>query len=123
MFLWMDKWTLGPLRVLDFGAWVVLLLAWNPHPPARLLAPAALLGRHSLAVFSFHLPLVIAATTVIQMFTLSDAWQTVIGFGVIALLFPWAGLLEYNRRRREESVMRLRTRNLKPSFPTTPAPA
>jgi hypothetical protein len=123
MFLWMDKWTLGPLRVLDFGAWVVLLLAWNPHPPARLLAPAALLGRHSLAVFSFHLPLVIAATTVIQMFTLSDAWQTVIGFGVIALLFTWAGLLEYNRRRREENIMRLRTRNLKPSFPTTPATA
>ena len=61
IFLWMDKWTLGTLRVLNFAAWVVLLLAWNPHPPKWFLAPTALLGRHSLAVFAFHLPLVIAA--------------------------------------------------------------
>ena len=123
IFLWMDKWTLGPLRVLDFGAWVALFLAWNPHPPARLLAPAALLGRHSLAVFSFHLPLVIAATTAIQMFTPPDAWQTVIGFAVIALLFPWAGLFEYKRRRREEIATRLRADRVKSSLPTTPATA
>jgi hypothetical protein len=100
-----------------------LFLAWNPHPPARLLAPAALLGRHSLAVFSFHLPLVIAATTVIQMYTLSDAWQTVIGCGVIVLLFPCAGLFEYNRRRRKEIATQIRAPKIKPSFPTTPATA
>jgi hypothetical protein len=123
IFLWMDKWTLGPLRVLDFSAWVALFLAWNPHPPARLLAPAALLGRHSLAVFSFHLPLVIAATTAIQIFTLPDAWQTVIGLAIIALLFPWAGLLEYKRRQREETVRRLRDPRVKSSLPTTPAAA
>jgi hypothetical protein len=123
IFLWMAKWTLGPLRLLDFGAWVAILLAWNPHPPARLLAPVALLGRHSLAVFSFHLPLVITAATVIQMFALPDAWQTVIGFAVIGLLFPWAGLLEYNRRRREKTALPLQGRNVKPSLPTTPATA
>jgi hypothetical protein len=123
IFLWMDKWTLGPLRVLDFGAWVALLVAWNPHPSPRLLAPAALLGRHSLAVFSFHLPLVIAATTVIQIFALSSAWQTVVGFAVIALLFSWAGLLEFSRCRREDIATRLRARSIKPSFPTTPATA
>jgi hypothetical protein len=123
IFLWMDKWTLGPLRALGFSAWVALFLAWNPHPSARLLAPAALLGRHSLAVFSFHLPLVIVATTVIQMFTLPDAWQTVIGFMVIALLFPWAGLFEYKRRRREETARRLRPPTVKSSLPTTPAAA
>ena len=123
IFLWMDKWTLGPLRVFDFGAWTALFLAWNPHPPARLLAPFALLGRHSLAVFAFHLPLVIVATTAIQIFVVADAWQTVIGFVVIALLFPWAGLFEYKRRRREETALRLRARNVKPSLPTTPATA
>jgi hypothetical protein len=123
IFLWMDKWTLGPLRVLDFGAWVALLVAWNPHPSPRLLAPAALLGRHSLAVFSFHLPLVIAATTVIQIFALSSAWQTVVGFAVIALLFSWAGLLEFSRCRREDIATRLRARSIKASFPTTPATA
>ena len=123
IFLWMDKWTLGPLRALGFSAWVALFLAWNPHPSARLLAPAALLGRHSLAVFSFHLPLVIAATTVIQMSTLAAAWQTILGLAVIALLFPWAGLFEYHRRRREETALRLHALKVKPSLPTTSAGA
>jgi hypothetical protein len=123
LFLWMDKWTLGPLRLLDFGAWTALLLAWNPHPPARLLAPTALLGRHSLGVFSFHLPLVIAATTFIQMLAFSGAWQTVIGLLVIALLFPWAAGLEFNRRRRTEAAAKTGAPNVKPSLPTTPAAA
>jgi hypothetical protein len=123
LFLWMDKWTLGPLRLLDFGAWVALLLAWNPHPPGRWLAPAALLGRHSLAVFAFHLPLVIIATTIIQMVALSNAWQTVIGFWVIALLFPWAGWLEFCQQRRAETLTKAATKSVKPPFPTTPAAA
>ncbi len=121
LFLWMDKWTLGPLRLLDFGAWTALLLAWNPHPPVRLMAPTALLGRHSLGVFSFHLPLVITATTTIQMLMLSSAWQTVIGFLVIALLFPWAGCLEHLKRRRAVAAAKTSTPNVKPSFPPTPA--
>ncbi len=97
-YLWMDKWTLGPLRLLNFAAWVGLLLAWNPRVPARPLAPLALLGRHSLAVFSFHLPLVIAASTVIQVFTLSPAEQALIGLLVMAALFPWAAWLEHDAR-------------------------
>jgi hypothetical protein len=123
LFLWMDKWTLGPLRVLDFGAWVALLLAWNPHPARRWQAPAALLGRHSLAVFAFHLPLVIIATTLIQMVELSNAWQTVVGFLVIALLFPWAGWLEFRQRRRAEAMIKPGVKSVKPPFPTTPAAA
>ncbi len=100
IFLWMDKWTLGPLRLLAFAGWVALFLSWNPHPPARLLAPTALLGRHSLGVFSLHLLLVIAATTAIQMLAMPNPRQTVIGFLVIALLFPWAAFLDYYKRRR-----------------------
>lgn len=94
IYRWMDKWTLGPLRLLAFGGWTALLLSWNPHPPRGLLAPTALLGRHSLGVFAFHLPMVIAGTTAIQMLALSNAWQIVVGTLVIALLFPWATLLE-----------------------------
>ena len=95
-FLWMDKWTLGPLRLLNFAAWVGLLLAWNPRVPALPLAPLALLGRHSLAVFSFHLPLVVAASTLVQSVPLSNSLQILIGLSVIAALFPWAACLEYN---------------------------
>jgi hypothetical protein len=94
-FLWMDKWTLGPLRLLNFAAWVGLLLAWNPRVPSRPLAPLALLGRHSLAVFSIHLPLVVAASTFVQSVPLSTAQQIAVGLSVIAVLFPWAAWLEY----------------------------
>ncbi len=97
-YLWMDKWTLGPLRLLNFAAWVGLLLAWNPRVPALPLAPLALLGRNSLAVFSFHLPLVIAASTVVQVLALSPAEQTLVGVLVMAALFPWATWLERNSR-------------------------
>lgn len=123
LFLWMDKWTLGPLRLLDFGAWTALLLAWNPRPPASLLAPAALLGRHSLGVFAFHLPLVMIATTVIQMFAFSNSWQTIIGLLVIALLFPWAGCLDYYQRRRAGTAVVATAKKIKSSLPTTPAAA
>jgi len=103
-FRWMDKWTLGPLRLLNFAAWIGLLLAWNPRVPARPLAPLALLGRHSLAVFAFHLPLVIAATTIIGVFAPPTAVQTDIGLLVIALLFPWATWLEYHHARPSVTV-------------------
>lgn len=99
LYLWMDKWTLGPVRLLNFGAWAVVLLWWNPRVPEFLVAPLALLGRNSLSVFAFHLPLAIAATTAIELFPLSDAARIVIGLSVIAALFPWAAWQEYNRRR------------------------
>ncbi len=98
--VWLNKWTLGPLRLLNFAAWAALLLAWNPRPPAWLLKPTALLGRHSLAVFAFHLPMVITATAVIQMLALRDSLQTVLVLGVIGSLFLWARWLEGNARQR-----------------------
>ena len=67
----MDKWSLGPLRLLNFGAWVALLYGLEPHTSYLSLAPLALLERNSLAVFAFHLPLVIIAATMLQMFSFS----------------------------------------------------
>ncbi len=118
---WMNKWTLGPLRLLNFVGWGALLLAWNPQLPPRIMAVPALLGRHSLAVFAFHLPLVIVATTVIQVFALSKTMQTVIALFVIALLFPWAAWLD--RRKRQSGQIAKPSPNLpiKPSYPPTPA--
>ena len=100
-----DKWTLGPLRLANFGAWVILLLIWNPRLPRWLLAPTALLGRHSLAVYAFHLPLVIAATVVIQTFALADSTQTWAGLLVITLLFPWAACLEWRGHRTHRKAI------------------
>lgn len=104
IYKWMDKWTLGPLRLLAFGGWTAFLLSWNPHPPLRWLAPTALLGRHSLGVFAFHLPLVITATTGIQMLTLSNSTQIVVGVSVIGLLFPWAALLDRRKRKQSKTI-------------------
>ena len=118
LYVWMDKWTLGPLRLLCFGGWTALLIAWNPHPRQILLAPTALLGRHSLGVFSFHLPLVIAATTAVQMLALPNAWQTGVGILVIALLFPWAGILEYHKNRRMQDAYKIE-KTAKVSLQTT----
>jgi hypothetical protein len=96
LYHWIDKWTLGPLRLVNFGAWVALLFAWRPPLPS-LLSPLAVLGRHSLAVFSFHVPVAIAATILIETFGLSLGEQTTVGLGVIASLFAWAAWLEKRR--------------------------
>jgi hypothetical protein len=102
IFLWMDKWTLGPLRLLNFAAWTVFLLAWNPRPPKLLMAPTALLGRNSLSVFACHLPLVIAVGTIVRQCAPSAAVQTALGLTVFALLFVWAAWWDHRKRRRAE---------------------
>ena len=59
-----DKWSLGPLRLLNLAALVMLLMAsapmWRALPRPR---PLELLGRHSLPVFCAHI--------VIALFTLA----------------------------------------------------
>jgi hypothetical protein len=123
IFLWMDKWTLGPLRLLNFAAWTVFLLAWNPRPPTRLMAPTALLGRNSLSVFACHLPLVIMVGVIVQQFAPSDAVQTALGLLVIVLLFVWAARWEHHKRRRVEANMAAGLPAVKSSSPLTPANA
>jgi hypothetical protein len=104
LYAWMDKWSLGPIRLLNFGAWVVLLVAWNPRLPRFSLAPMALLGRNSLPVFAFHLPLVIVATTLIETFPFSTAGQLFIGGLVIVQMFAWALWLESTWQRKPREV-------------------
>jgi hypothetical protein len=47
-----------------------------------------------LAVFSFHLPLVVAASTFVQLVSLSNVWQIMVSFSAISTLFLWAVWLE-----------------------------
>lgn len=54
--LLVDKWNLGPLRLLNVFALTLLVAAFGPAIGRRLpLAPLSQLGRSSLAVFSAHL--------------------------------------------------------------------
>lgn len=104
LYLLMNKWSLGPLRMLNFGAWAVLFLAWNPRIPSGLLAAPALLGRESLTVFSAHLPLVIGAGCLIQSLSPSAGAEVAIGTLVIGALFPVA-LWQERRSKRRPSVI------------------
>ncbi|WP_291144666.1 OpgC domain-containing protein [Hydrogenophaga sp.] len=70
-----DKWSLGPLRLLNLAAMVTVLLAsapWWRVLPRPL--PLELLGRQSLPVFCAHV--------VIALFTLAF-------FGSVEVLRPW----------------------------------
>ncbi len=97
---WTDKWTLGPLRVLNSVAWAALLWSWNPRPPRPLLAPTASMGRHSLAVFALHIPLAIAAATAIQLARLAPPARVAIGAAVVLCLFLFARWLDRAPRPR-----------------------
>ena len=72
----LDKWSLGPLRVLNFASVLVLLVSAGPWlrrvlPRPR---PLELLGRNSLSVFCAHI--------VIALFTLAF-------FGSTEVIRPW----------------------------------
>lgn len=97
---WTSKWRLGPVRLLNSIAWSVFLWSWSPQPPRRWLEPTALLGRNSLAVFAVHIPLAIAATSIVRMVRPGAVAQTAIGFAVIVAMFAFAWWLEHGWRRR-----------------------
>ncbi|OIR07488.1 OpgC protein [mine drainage metagenome] len=104
VYMYMNKWTLGPLRLLDLGAIVVLLLAFNPRPPQALLKPLASVGRNSLFVFCFHIPVVMVATTWIEGAELGQAARAIVGLAAIASLFVCAQWLDRNAKRREAAL-------------------
>ncbi len=106
LYLTMDKWTLGPLRLLNLAALGYLLWRWNPHPPAWLLAPWARLGRHSLVIFSLHLPLVAFAPLWFEgMPALErEPAASLYALGCVLLLWLVAGRLDGHQRRRSGPI-------------------
>lgn len=74
---WMlDKWQLGPLRLLNFVALVYLALWLSPQIGKALdrLKPLALLGRHMLPLFSLHVCFSLLAIGFVEMYELADHW-------------------------------------------------
>jgi hypothetical protein len=72
----LDKWSLGPMRVLNFASVFLVLVSAGPWLVRVLPRPHALelLGRHALAVFCAHI--------VIALFTLAF-------FGSTQVVRPW----------------------------------
>lgn len=123
-----DKWHLGPLRLLDFLALLVLVLHFGPWLKARLPRVAALemLGQASLPVFCTHLVLALLALAIVgEWQPARPLWADLLILGgTFAVLFAvaWAS------RRLDEQAARLqqRIRNRKgPRRPSGPrrAPA
>lgn len=73
----LDKWSLGPMRVLNFASVFLVLVSVGPWLTRVLprLEPLELLGRHSLVVFCAHI--------VIALFTLAF-------FGSTQVIRPWS---------------------------------
>ena len=95
--LWFDKWHIGPLRLLDFLALVVLLLhygGWLTRhlPRIRLLET---LGAASLPVFCAHLVIVLVALAVVgESHPGRPPWFDPLMFGLsIAALYVVARLV------------------------------
>jgi hypothetical protein len=63
----LDKWRLAPLRLVNLGAWLIVLAQIGPKFGGALLARAlARLGRESLAVFCAHVLLALGAFLLID---------------------------------------------------------
>lgn len=84
-----DKWRLGPLRLLDFFALLVLVGRFGPAVAARWRFPVLeTLGRASLPVFCAHLVIVLLVLAWIgDQFGLTPLWEdtAVLALALIAL--------------------------------------
>ncbi len=96
---WVSRNHLGLLRVLDFGAWA-LLVAWVVrYVPAWLdFRPTALLGRQSLSVFVWQ-SLLVQFWFLAPRFWHHSPWDAVGSLLALATIWIPAILLERRRRR------------------------
>ncbi len=72
----LDKWQLGPLRLLNFFVLLYLALWLGPHL-ARVfgkLKPLMLIGRNTLPLFCLHACFSLLAVGVIELYELPDSW-------------------------------------------------
>lgn len=102
-----DKWQLGPLRLLNLLAWVVLVVHHGPALVAWLQAQApmraalralAVLGRHGLAVFSAHVAVVLLALTLRGAADPAATLASDVAVAAASLAALWAVALSLQRR-------------------------
>ncbi|MCB1777616.1 MAG: OpgC domain-containing protein [Candidatus Competibacteraceae bacterium] len=72
----LDKWSLGPLRVLNFFALLYLVLWLKPvlAKAIRWLKPLAVLGRNLLPLFCLHVGFALLAVGFITLYNLPNHW-------------------------------------------------
>ncbi len=95
----LNKWTLGPLRLLNIACLIALIIAFAPQRLPRFVgAPLALLGRYSLPTFCFHIPLALVGKEILYVCKPDDLTASAMGLAAIALLFLPAWFSERRTR-------------------------
>lgn len=92
----LDKWRLGPLRLLNFLA-LLSLAFWLAPALTRILRwlkPLALIGRHLLPLFCLHICFSLLATGFIEAYELPDTWCYAILTLHLTMLFCTSLLLD-----------------------------
>jgi hypothetical protein len=101
-----DKWHLGPARVINFSALAIVLVCYGQYIASfRLFQPLALLGRASIAVFSVH----VVCCLVGDAFSTSGDpdlpwWQQSIL--LVVTVFALFATAQLHQRRTEERKLR-----------------
>lgn len=99
---WFDKWHMGPLRLLNAAALLVLVLRFGPRAEKanRLTRPLQVLGRASLPVFCTHVVVAMLVLGLANEDIASRAYTTdvVIVAVTFAALFAAAGLAGLRRK-------------------------
>jgi hypothetical protein len=96
-----DKWHLGPARVINFAALAIFLVRFGQNIAAwRIFQPFALLGRASIEVFSVHVICCLIGDALSRQADPDLPWwqQVLLLAGTVAALFLTA---ELQRRRRD----------------------
>src|SRR6202034_1868045 len=83
-----DKWHLGAIRILDFGAVAALLILSQSITKRAAIRPLVLLGQSSLQVFCVHLLFCFAGLTLMGNASMLNGWRqfTLIGVTFTAML-------------------------------------
>jgi hypothetical protein len=100
LWLLLDKWRLGPLRLLNFAAMIIVFISFAGlfRVLLRPLSFLAVLGRHSLLVFSVHAVLGLLLAAWINLVNPAHSVRMILLGGQIALIFIWARRLDLNRQ-------------------------
>jgi hypothetical protein len=108
--LMFDKWHVGPLRLINFFALLVLVMHFAPWLKAHLPRVAALelLGRAALPVFCAHLVIALSALTVYGKATDTRPWSVDVSIVVGALMVLYVVAWTSNRLEQRAAALRAR---------------
>ena len=104
----LDKWNLGPGRIVDFAAVAALAIRFRSALKPLALPPFMLLGRASLEVFCVHVLCVFSALTILGERPVIGGWAAVaLVLGSWSAMLATAAVVTRSRRSRAPSSARM----------------